>query len=185
MKRGASLRPISVAGGLTMVFGVFLLMALALDSSMDATTSDSFCLSCHEMAVNIGGEFERSLWLPGLEERHASCSECHLPQEFLPRLRRKMRAGREFYHHLIGTISTPERFMERRMVMAEVVWQDLQRNGSSECTGCHHGDQVDSGDSPAALAYHERAADTGTGCVDCHKGIAHELPDMTGVPGWQ
>ena len=22
-------------------------------------------------------------------------------------------------------------------------------------------------------------------CIDCHKGIAHELPDMTGVePGW-
>jgi cytochrome c-type protein NapC len=23
-------------------------------------------------------------------------------------------------------------------------------------------------------------------CIDCHKGIAHELPDMTGIePGWQ
>jgi cytochrome c-type protein NapC len=22
-------------------------------------------------------------------------------------------------------------------------------------------------------------------CIDCHKGIAHELPDMTGIePGW-
>jgi cytochrome c-type protein NapC len=21
-------------------------------------------------------------------------------------------------------------------------------------------------------------------CIDCHKGIAHRLPDMTGVPGW-
>ena len=21
--------------------------------------------------------------------------------------------------------------------------------------------------------------------IDCHKGIAHTLPDMTGVPGWQ
>ena len=21
-------------------------------------------------------------------------------------------------------------------------------------------------------------------CIDCHKGIAHKLPDMTGVPGW-
>ena len=21
-------------------------------------------------------------------------------------------------------------------------------------------------------------------CIDCHKGIAHELPDMTGVEGW-
>lgn len=22
-------------------------------------------------------------------------------------------------------------------------------------------------------------------CIDCHKGIAHELPDMEGVEGWQ
>ena len=22
-------------------------------------------------------------------------------------------------------------------------------------------------------------------CIDCHKGIAHQLPDMRGVPGWQ
>jgi nitrate/TMAO reductase-like tetraheme cytochrome c subunit len=22
-------------------------------------------------------------------------------------------------------------------------------------------------------------------CIDCHKGIAHHLPDMRGVPGWQ
>ena len=21
-------------------------------------------------------------------------------------------------------------------------------------------------------------------CIDCHKGIAHKLPNMTGVPGW-
>jgi cytochrome c-type protein NapC len=26
----------------------------------------------------------------------------------------------------------------------------------------------------------------GATCIDCHKGIAHELPDMTGVePGWR
>jgi len=21
-------------------------------------------------------------------------------------------------------------------------------------------------------------------CIDCHKGIAHQLPDMKAVPGW-
>lgn len=23
-----------------------------------------------------------------------------------------------------------------------------------------------------------------TASIDCHKGIAHKLPDMSGVPGW-
>lgn len=25
----------------------------------------------------------------------------------------------------------------------------------------------------------------GLTCIDCHKGIAHDLPGMTGVVGWQ
>jgi cytochrome c-type protein NapC len=32
----------------------------------------------------------------------------------------------------------------------------------------------------------KRASSTGEKtCIDCHKGIAHHLPDMRGVPGWQ
>ena len=29
------------------------------------------------------------------------------------------------------------------------------------------------------------ALETGETCIDCHKGIAHHLPDMSGVEGWQ
>jgi hypothetical protein len=41
--------------------------------------------------------------------------------------------------------------------------------------------------SPRAADIHSRylmASDDYT-CIDCHKGIAHELPDMRGIdPGW-
>jgi cytochrome c-type protein NapC len=38
-----------------------------------------------------------------------------------------------------------------------------------------------------AAEIHSRYLITGERtCIDCHKGIAHELPDMTGIePGWQ
>ncbi len=40
--------------------------------------------------------------------------------------------------------------------------------------------------SPRAASAHEKFLVSGEKtCIDCHKGIAHELPDMTGVPGWQ
>jgi cytochrome c-type protein NapC len=40
--------------------------------------------------------------------------------------------------------------------------------------------------SQRAAQTHERFLFTGEKtCIDCHKGIAHRLPDMTGVPGWQ
>ena len=39
---------------------------------------------------------------------------------------------------------------------------------------------------PRAAEIHTKYLLTGERtCIDCHKGIAHELPDMTGVePGW-
>jgi len=38
-----------------------------------------------------------------------------------------------------------------------------------------------------AAEIHSRFLVTGERtCIDCHKGIAHELPDMTGIePGWR
>jgi len=40
--------------------------------------------------------------------------------------------------------------------------------------------------SARASAAHERFLLPGEKtCIDCHKGIAHKLPDMRGVPGWQ
>ena len=40
--------------------------------------------------------------------------------------------------------------------------------------------------SPRASVAHQRFLFSGEKtCIDCHKGIAHNLPDMRGVPGWQ
>ncbi|MAE93068.1 MAG: hypothetical protein CL910_00265 [Deltaproteobacteria bacterium] len=177
-------RSFGVAGGLAVVSGALLLTLLVLDSALEAATTDSFCLSCHEMAVNIGGEYEHRLRLPGSEERHATCAECHLPQDRLSRMRRKLRAGRELYHHLIGTVATPARFEARRMAMAGAVWRDLQRSGSGECTICHDDDGERESASAAARSYHERALVEGVACTGCHKGVAHAIrPPPPGEEG--
>jgi cytochrome c-type protein NapC len=40
--------------------------------------------------------------------------------------------------------------------------------------------------SPRASVAHQRFLFPGEKtCIDCHQGIAHHLPDMRGVPGWQ
>ena len=40
--------------------------------------------------------------------------------------------------------------------------------------------------SPRASVAHQRFLFTAEKtCIDCHKGIARQLPDMRGVPGWQ
>jgi cytochrome c-type protein NapC len=45
---------------------------------------------------------------------------------------------------------------------------------------------LDDGPPNRAAAAHERSLFAGEKtCIDCHKGIAHKLPDMKGVRGWQ
>jgi cytochrome c-type protein NapC len=71
-----------------------------------------------------------------------------------------------------------------RRALAEHEWARLKANDSLECRNCHQGISMDlTRQSPRAAATHERWLLNGEKtCIDCHKGIAHKLPDMAGVP---
>ncbi|MDH2349167.1 NapC/NirT family cytochrome c [Bradyrhizobium sp. SSUT112] len=66
-------------------------------------------------------------------------------------------------------------------------WARFKANDSLECRNCHSADSMDiTKQSPRASVAHQRFLFTKEKtCIDCHKGIAHHLPDMRGVPGWQ
>ena len=89
------------------MIGAVLVGGIVIDFSLEATTTDEFCFSCHEMGDNISGADEERLHLAGSGELHGRCADCHLPKPFLPRLRRKLRASAEIYHHLLGTLDSP------------------------------------------------------------------------------
>ena len=63
----------------------------------------------------------------------------------------------------------------------------MKANDSLECRNCHSARSMDiTRQSPRAVEAHQRFLFTGQKtCIDCHKGIAHQLPDMRNVPGWQ
>ncbi|WP_205380564.1 NapC/NirT family cytochrome c, partial [Vibrio cholerae] len=75
----------------------------------------------------------------------------------------------------------------RRAHLAEREWARLKKNDSLECRNCHQFNYMDfSEQSSRAAKQHSTALASGEKtCVDCHKGIAHNLPDMHGVEGWQ
>ena len=85
------------------------------------------------------------------------------------------------------TINTEEKFKARRAHLAEREWKRMKGNDSLECRNCHQFDYMDfSEQSPRSAKQHSTALASGEKtCVDCHKGIAHKLPDMHGVEGWQ
>ena len=154
-----------------LVIVAVLVGGFAIEFSLEATTTDEFCVSCHEMEDNISGADEERLHLAGSGELHGSCADCHLPKPFLPRLRRKLRASAELYHHLLGTLDSPESFEARRLQMAQRVWSQMKHNDSVECRSCHDDLQTASeAENEIAREYHERADENGVGCIDCHKG---------------
>jgi nitrate/TMAO reductase-like tetraheme cytochrome c subunit len=62
--------------------------------------------------------------------------------------------------------------------MAERVWAEMEANDSRECRGCHDMQRMDfHKQSRRAAEKMEPAMEKGTTCIECHKGIAHELPE--------
>ena len=62
----------------------------------------------------------------------------------------------------------------------------MKATDSRECRNCHNSESMDIDEADARARQHTAQLMTGEKtCIDCHKGIAHQLPDMKGVPGWQ
>jgi cytochrome c-type protein NapC len=81
------------------------------------------------------------------------------------------------WHHFLGTVSTPEKFNEKRLQLAVNEWSRMKSTDSRECRNCHKFDYMDySVQEPRASKTHQEALTAGKTCIDCHRGIAHTLP---------
>jgi cytochrome c-type protein NapC len=156
------------------------------NTGLEVTNTETFCVSCHEMHDNVYQELKTTIHFTNRSGVRATCPDCHVPHEWTHKIARKMQASKEVWGHLFGTIDTREKFLEERLVLAQHEWARLKANDSLECRNCHSADSMDfTRQNQRAVQAHERFLVTGEKtCIDCHKGIAHRLPDMSGVPGW-
>lgn len=178
--------PSKAAVGVVLLMGFVggLLFWGAFNTGMEATNSEEFCSGCHTPIV---AEIQETIHYSNRSGVRAICSDCHVPHEWTDKIVRKVQASKELVAHFIGTIDTPEKFQARRAHLAEREWARLKKNDSLECRNCHQFNYMDfSEQSSRAAKQHSTALASGEKtCVDCHKGIAHNLPDMHGVEGWQ
>ena len=98
-----------------------------------------------------------------------------------------MQASKEVWGKIFGTINTREKFL------------DHAARARDARVGAYEGERLarmpelpqraNRWTSPGrARARRPRISDFCSPektCIDCHKGIAHHLPDMRDVPGWQ
>ena len=145
---------------------------------MEYTNTLEFCVSCHEMEQSVFAEYKKTIHFKNRTGVRVICSDCHVPKEWTAKLIRKIRASNELYHKLVGTISTPEKFETKRLELAEHVWASMEASDSRECRNCHSFQAMDfkkQGRRPREK--HPEAMEKGKTCIDCHKGIAHRLPE--------
>ena len=155
----------------------------AFNTALEVTNTEAFCVSCHEMEDNVFAELKTTIHYTNRSGVRATCPDCHVPHDWTDKIARKMQASKEVWGKIFGTISTREKFLEMRLTLAQHEWARFKANDSLECRNCHDLDYMDfTRQSKRAVTQHEAFLTSGEKtCIDCHKGIAHKLPDMAGM----
>ena len=154
------------------------------NTALEATNTEEFCTSCHEMRDNVFQELKTTIHYTNRSGVRATCPDCHVPHKWTDKIARKMQASKEVWGKIFGTISTREKFEDKRLELAQHEWARLKANDSLECRNCHGFDYMDfTRQSPRATQAHSTfLANRQRTCIDCHKGISHRLPKMTASP---
>lgn len=150
---------------------------------MDKTSSTEFCVACHEMDP-VFAEWQQSVHFHNSSGVQAQCKDCHIPRSWHGKIGRKINATFvEVPSKIMGKISTPEKFEARRREFAEKIWAEMKHNDSRECRECHDPARMNSEEqSPMARRKHAEAASRGKTCIECHQGVAHNLPKEPDEP---
>jgi trimethylamine-N-oxide reductase cytochrome c-type subunit TorC len=172
-------RTVLVIGGIGVIAGV--IGWGGFNTVMEMTNSLEFCTSCHEMRDTVYQEYKKSIHYSNPVGVRAICSDCHVPKDWTHKIIRKVQASGELWGKLTGTIATPELFEAKRLELAKHEWARMKASDSRECRNCHSFEAMDfqHQKKKEAADQMQKAWKEGGTCIDCHKGIAHKLPDMT------
>ncbi len=174
-------QPSTYALGTLLLFGFFVGIIFwgGFNTAMEATNTEGFCISCHEMNDNVYQEYKETIHFSNRTGVRAVCSDCHVPKDWTHKMVRKIKASNELYHKVMGTIDTPEKFEAKRLQLARNVWKTMKETDSRECRNCHDFEAMDyTKQGRRSMQQHIKGFDKGQTCIDCHKGIAHSLPAM-------
>lgn len=153
------------------------------NTALEAANTEAFCTGCHEMRDNVFQELRTTIHYSNRSGVRAMCADCHVPHNWTDKITRKMKASKEVWGKIFGTIDTREKFEAHRLQLASNEWARLKANNSLECRNCHQFESMDfTRQSKRASDAHSKYLTNGEKtCIDCHKGIAHQLPDMANV----
>ncbi|MFP1558659.1 NapC/NirT family cytochrome c [Escherichia coli] len=161
------------------VIGIALIVLPHVGIKVTSTTE--FCVSCHSMRSPVYEEYKQSVHFQNASGVRAECHDCHIPPDIPGMVKRKLEANKnDIYQTFIAhSIDTPEKFEAKRAELAQREWARMK-----EATRQPAAPAIDNYDAmdhakqhPEAARQMKVAAKDNQSCIDCHKGIAHQLPD--------
>ncbi len=161
--------------GVAAAFAAGIIFWGGANTAMEATNTQQFCVSCHEMNDFVYQEYKGTIHDVNRSGVGAVCSDCHVPKDWVHKVIRKVQASRELWGKMVGTINTPEKFEAKRLHLAMNEWERMKATDSRECRNCHGFESMmPEFQKPRARQQHLNAMKAGQTCIDCHKGIAHK-----------
>jgi cytochrome c-type protein NapC len=145
--------------------------------AMEMTNTEAFCVSCHEMRNTVYKELQETIHWSNRSGVRAICSDCHVPKQWIYKIKRKIEASNEVFHKIVGTIDTPQKFEAKRIELAKNVWAAMKATDSRECRNCHSAESMNPAKQTPASKMMQDGLKAGLTCIDCHTGIAHHLPE--------
>ena len=134
------------------VSGFLLVLAALTAGGIAATSTPSFCASCHEM---------QGQYLAWQQSPHngTSCVQCHVGPGVKSLVEHKLGALRQVYDHFTGDYPQPIK-LEQPLPPAN-------------CQRCHAPKDEQKGN---LVIPHDRHIAAGLACSSCHRGLAHDKP---------
>src|SRR6201982_1457596 len=133
-------RPSSVFGLGVLVLAGFLAGVIfwgGFNTALELTNTEKFCTGCHEMRDNVFTELKSTIHFTNRSGVRATCPDCHVPHNWTDKIARKMQASKEVWGKIFGYVDTREKFLDKRLVLAEHEWARFKANDSLECRNCH------------------------------------------------
>ena len=126
------------------------------------------------MEENVYAEYKGTIHDVNRSGVGAVCSDCHVPKDWTHKMIRKIKASKELWGKVFGTINTREKFLAKRRELAEHEWARLKANDSLECRNCHDFESMmPEFQKPRARQQHLNAMEVGQTCIDCHINLVH------------
>lgn len=163
-------------------YGIFLKVSLVVllltvfNTSFASKYTQEFCTNCHIDEEKTPQGLKQTIHHARHGDVPADCLDCHVINPLAHKISHEVLASNEFLYKLIGTIDNVEQLEKKRLRLSKKIWMKMKENDSENCRVCHTVESMSPEfQKPKAQEQHLSAFTSGATCIDCHKGIAHNI----------